>query len=169
MQEGVDDDDPVLGVADDVDVLLGEQPDVEGVQHRTHRRHGEVRLEVLLVVEHEGRDALVAVDPEARAGRAPAGRPARPLGEGRRSWRPRRSTSTTVEAACTVEPYVRSRAIDSGTSCIVLFTDLLSGRVARHQSGAARIPLSVIGAEVTPSTWCSWIWLRSKPTREPAR
>ena len=64
-QQGVvDDDDLVLGVVGDVDQLLGEQPDVERVQHRAHRRDREVGLEVLGVVPHEGRDPLVAVDAE---------------------------------------------------------------------------------------------------------
>ena len=36
-QRVVDDDDLVLGVVGDVDELLGEQPDVERVQHRAHR------------------------------------------------------------------------------------------------------------------------------------
>ena len=47
-----------------VDELLGEESDVECVQHRTHRGHGEVGLEVLGVVPHERRDALVTVDAE---------------------------------------------------------------------------------------------------------
>ena len=61
----VDDDDAVLGVVGDVDELVGEEPDVERVEHRSHRRDREVGLEVLGVVPHEGRDPLVAVDPES--------------------------------------------------------------------------------------------------------
>ena len=64
-QRVVDDDHPVLGVVGDVDQLLREEPDVEGVEHRTHRRHREVGLEVLDVVPLEGRDPLVAGDAEA--------------------------------------------------------------------------------------------------------
>ena len=45
--------------------LLGEQPDVQGVQHRAHRRDGDVGGQVLGVVPHEGADALVAGDAEA--------------------------------------------------------------------------------------------------------
>ena len=63
-QRVVDDDDPVLGVVGDVDELLGEEPDVEGVEHRAHRRDREVGLEVLDVVPLEGRDPLVAGDAE---------------------------------------------------------------------------------------------------------
>ena len=72
----------------------------------------------------------------------------------------------TVDAACTVEPYVSSRAIDSGTSCMVL---LMTGSVPRHQSGRSAIPLWASAPSLTPSTWCSWMWFFSKPTREPAR
>ena len=61
----VDHDDLVLGVVGHVRQLLGEQPDVEGVQDGAGARHGEVRLEVL-VVPHEGGDPLVAVDPRRR-------------------------------------------------------------------------------------------------------
>ena len=51
--------DEVLGVVDDVGQLVGKEPHVEGVQHGTHRRHGEIGLEVLLVVPHERGDPLV--------------------------------------------------------------------------------------------------------------
>ena len=57
----VDDHDLVLGVVDDVRELLGEQPDVQRVQHRAEARDREVRLEVLLRVPAERADA-VAVD-----------------------------------------------------------------------------------------------------------
>jgi PAS domain S-box-containing protein len=57
-----------LGVVRDVDDLLGEQPDVQGVQDCAHRRDGEVGLEVLLVVPHEGADACVALHPQRRQG-----------------------------------------------------------------------------------------------------
>src|SRR5436189_4480305 len=48
----------------DVDDLLGEQPDVQRVQHCTHGWDREIGLEVLLVVPHERADAVVAGDPE---------------------------------------------------------------------------------------------------------
>ena len=59
-QRRVDDDHAVLGVVDDVDELLGEQPQVQRVQHRAHARHGEVGHQVLGVVPHERGDAFVA-------------------------------------------------------------------------------------------------------------
>ena len=60
-QRVVDDNDLVLGVVRDVDDLLGEQPHVEGVQDRAHRRRREVGLDVLLVVPHErGHDVALA-------------------------------------------------------------------------------------------------------------
>ncbi len=61
----VDDDDLVLGVVDHVGQLLGEQPDVEGVQHSPHGGNRQVRLEVLLVVPGEGADPVVVADTEA--------------------------------------------------------------------------------------------------------
>ena len=60
----VDDHHVVLRVVGDVDQLLGEEPDVQGVQHRAHRGHRQVGLEVLDVVPLEGRHPLVAVDPQ---------------------------------------------------------------------------------------------------------
>ena len=72
-QRHVDDDDPVLGLVSDELDLLREQPDVERVQHRTHRRHGDVGLQVLLVVPHEGGDPLIAVDAETPQGVGQAG------------------------------------------------------------------------------------------------
>ena len=68
-QRRVDDDHPVLGVVGDVDQLLREQAEVEGVQHRAHARHRQVGDEVLGVVPHQGGDPLVAGDPEVVAQR----------------------------------------------------------------------------------------------------
>ena len=59
QQRAVDEDDVVFGVVGDVDQLLGEQPDVEGVQHPAGARCGEVELEVRGGVPAEGRDAAV--------------------------------------------------------------------------------------------------------------
>ena len=78
--ERVDDDDLVLGVVHDVGELLGEEPDVERVQHRPHGRDGQVRLEVLLVVPGEGAHPVVGPTPEAAPGRRPAARPRPPPG-----------------------------------------------------------------------------------------
>ncbi len=75
---GVDDDDLVLGVFGDVEELLGEEPDVEGVQDGAHRGDGQVGLEVLVAVPHEGGDPLVGVDAEIAEG---AGQPRGPLAE----------------------------------------------------------------------------------------
>ncbi len=38
-------------MVDDVDQLLGEQPYVDAMQDRAHRRHGKVGLQVFLVVQ----------------------------------------------------------------------------------------------------------------------
>jgi hypothetical protein len=66
----VDDDHAVLGVIDHIRQLVGEQTNVEGVQHRTHARHGEVGLEMGLVVPHERADAiaLLHAQPAQRGG-----------------------------------------------------------------------------------------------------
>ncbi len=71
---GVHDDDPVLCVVDHVGELLGEEPQVEGVEDRTHRRDGEVGLEMGLVVPEEGADPVGVADPE------PPECPGQPLG-----------------------------------------------------------------------------------------
>ena len=46
QERAVDEDHLVLGVVDDVGQLIGEQPDVEGVQDPPGARRGEVQLEV---------------------------------------------------------------------------------------------------------------------------
>ena len=46
--------------------LLGEQADVQRVQHRAHGGHGKVGLEVLAVVPAESRDALAALHAQCR-------------------------------------------------------------------------------------------------------
>ena len=66
---GIDDDHPVFGMVDHVGQLVGEQPDVQGVQHRPHARHGQVGLEMGLVVPHERADAVALFDAEAVEGR----------------------------------------------------------------------------------------------------
>src|ERR1039458_7177855 len=50
------------GMVDDVDQLLGEQPYVDAMQDRAHRRHGKVGLQVFLVVPGEGADAVSRAD-----------------------------------------------------------------------------------------------------------
>ncbi len=50
----------VGGVVHDVGDLVREEPDVDGVQHGTARRHGEVELEVTIRVPGEGADAIAA-------------------------------------------------------------------------------------------------------------
>ena len=63
-QRVVDDHDTDLGVIHDVRELLREEPDVQRVQDRAHRRDGEVRLEVLLGVPLERADAVAGLDAE---------------------------------------------------------------------------------------------------------
>jgi hypothetical protein len=79
----VDDHDAVLGVVHDVGELFGEEPDVERVQHATDAGDREVRLEVLLRVPREGRDAVTRLDAETAQGGGQPIDPARDLGERR--------------------------------------------------------------------------------------
>ena len=62
----VHEDHPVLGVVDDVGQLLGEQADVQRVQHGADAGGGEVELEVALVVPGEARHpvALLHAEPD---------------------------------------------------------------------------------------------------------
>ena len=78
----VDEDDLVLGVVGHVDELLGEEPDVEGVQDPVGAGGGEVQLEVVGRVPPEGADAAVGADAELveHAAQAPGAR--RPLAVG---------------------------------------------------------------------------------------
>ena len=64
-QRAVDDDDLVFRVVHDVGELVGEQADVERVEHAAHAGNGEVRLEMLLGVPREGRDPITRLDAEA--------------------------------------------------------------------------------------------------------
>jgi hypothetical protein len=60
-QRGVHDHGVVIGVGGDVADLSRREPDIQRVQHRAHRRHRQVGLEVLGVVPHEGPHALIGV------------------------------------------------------------------------------------------------------------
>ena len=51
-------------MGDDVLQLLGEEAHVQGVQHRSHARHGQVGFHVLLVIEAERRHPVPVADPE---------------------------------------------------------------------------------------------------------
>ena len=61
----VQEDEPVVGVIDDVDDLVARQADVDRVQDRPDRRHGEVELEVPMVVPGKGGDAIAGLDAQA--------------------------------------------------------------------------------------------------------
>ena len=69
QQRRVHDHDAVLGVRGDVPQLVGMEPQVERVQHRAQQRHGEVGLEVAVVVPAERGDPVARADAE-RAERA---------------------------------------------------------------------------------------------------
>ena len=56
----VDDDDRGPTMVGDIEDLLGEEPDVQRMEHGAHRRDGQIGGEVLGVVPHEGADPLVA-------------------------------------------------------------------------------------------------------------
>ena len=76
----VHDDDPVPGVVDDLGHLGAGQPDVQRVQHRAHRGHPEVGLQVLLVVPAERGHRVARPDPQPGQG---PGQPPRVLRHGR--------------------------------------------------------------------------------------
>ena len=73
-QRAIDEDHLVVGMVDDVGQLLGEQADVQRVQHTTGARRGEVQLEVPRRVPRERRDTAVRRDAEI------VERPAEPTG-----------------------------------------------------------------------------------------
>jgi len=64
QQVQVDEQQPVLGVVDDVDDLLGKQPRVDGVTHRAHPRDAVIELEVAIAVPGQGADAVARRDAE---------------------------------------------------------------------------------------------------------
>ena len=77
QQAAVDDDGLVAAVVRDVADVVGMQAQVERVQHEAAARDAEVRLEVLVVVPAQRRDAIAAREPQLlqRSGkgtRAPA-------------------------------------------------------------------------------------------------
>ena len=134
-QRVVDDDDLVLGVVGDVDELLGEQPDVQRVQHGAHRGDREVGLEVLGVVPLEGRRPAGRRRSRASAVRWRASRrdcPARAY-----VWErtPSAVAVITSASACTVVPCFISEPMVSGKSCMVLRIEGLRG-ISSRQAGA---------------------------------
>jgi hypothetical protein len=83
QQRPVDEDDLVLGVVGDVDQLLGEQPDVQRVQHPPGARRGQVELQVAPGVPAERADPAVRGDLQGVQDRGEAAHPGRPLGDRR--------------------------------------------------------------------------------------
>ena len=75
----IHDDRVVLGMVGDVAELGGVEPQVEGVQHRAHGGDGEVGLQVLGVVPHQGGDPLIAGHAEAAQRTGELGRARRGL------------------------------------------------------------------------------------------
>ena len=71
-QRIVDDHDLVLGMVDDEGELIGEQPQVERVQHRAHTGHRHVSFQMLLVVPLQSADAVAVAhaEPLQRRGQA---------------------------------------------------------------------------------------------------
>ena len=139
IERAVDDDDLVLGVVDDVGELLGEQPDVEGVQDRAHGRHGQVRLEVALVVPAERPHPVARTHPEPPERRRQLLGPAGHLGERRR---PVAVGLDGDHLAVAVDrwPWRRMPLIRSGPSCIVLrmTASVLPATVLAHGSDRSR-------------------------------
>jgi hypothetical protein len=61
----VDDQHRVLGVVDHVSDLIGEEPDVHGVEDRAHARHGQICLQVLRRIPGEGRNSVTGSNAES--------------------------------------------------------------------------------------------------------
>jgi hypothetical protein len=130
-QRVVDDDDPVVGVRRDIDDLRREEPDVEGVQHRAHRRHREIGDEVLGVVPHERRDPLVAGDAQAAQRVRELGGLLADLGEGRCASTlsgPRDDLLLGVDGGAVAQQLTRSAGADSAW-CSSCRKPLISGPV----------------------------------------
>ncbi len=66
----------ILGVIDDVDDLLGEEPRIDGVADRAHAGDGEIDLEMAEAVPGERADAIRLFDaePDQRVGEPPGAR-----------------------------------------------------------------------------------------------
>ena len=108
----------ILGVVDDVGELLGEEADVERVEHRAHARDGEVGLEVLLGVPQNV--ATRSPDSMPRRRSAAASRSARAATSANDARRlPSPSKVTTSLSPCTVRPWRKIMPTVSGKSCIV--------------------------------------------------
>ena len=60
----IDEDQPVLGVADDVDELVGEEARIERVTDRAHAGHAEVEFDVAMAVPRQGSDPIADTDAE---------------------------------------------------------------------------------------------------------
>ena len=59
---GVNDDHLVPSVVDDIGELLGKEPNVQRVKHRSHTRNRQVGLHVRLVVPHKGANSISVTD-----------------------------------------------------------------------------------------------------------
>ena len=104
-QAAVGEDDLVLGVIGDVDELVGEEPDVEGVQHSPGARRREVQLQVASAVPGEGGDATVGGDPEVIESAAESAGCARPT---LRRWCARGRMGRRWRSACPATAFRRA-------------------------------------------------------------
>ena len=64
----VDEEELILGVVDDVDDLLGEEPRVDGVADRAHAGDAVIELEMAVAVPGQGADAVARLDAEGEQG-----------------------------------------------------------------------------------------------------
>ena len=88
QQRAVDEDDLVLRVVDDVDQLVGEQPDVEGVQHASGARCGEVQLQVPPGVPAERAHPRVRTEAQVVQHRGQPAHAVGPVGDGGAAFLP---------------------------------------------------------------------------------
>ena len=78
----VDEDDLVFGMVDYVDQVLGEQPDVYRVEHRTHGWRGEIDLQMPVGVPGECPHPVSGAHSQPCEGMGQAGRPFHQVGIG---------------------------------------------------------------------------------------
>ena len=132
-ERAVDEDDLVLRVVRDVDQLLGEQPDVEGVQHAPAARHREVELEVGRAVPAEGADAALGGDTEGvdRGGGA-----ADPDGPGRVVAAVHRAAGTHADDRLVAEDLLRAMEdVGQGEGVVLHLTEHWRGLPGRCHPG----------------------------------
>ena len=139
--------DLVLGVVDDVGELLGEQPDVERVQHRAHDGTAKYASRCSWVFQQNVPTRSPFATPSSSSACGEPVRVVADLGERRAPRRPSSVHVTHSLSAYTRSPWRRIAVIVSGKSCIVL-SMVMAGRNLATASSAERSAIpSRLGVE----------------------